>query len=63
MEALLSAEELSGVLGIARNQIYRLTRRDEIPYFKAGKYYRYSASEVKAALHKGPILGGDNGEE
>ena len=50
MERLLNAWELAEVLNIPKSQVYRLTRRGEIPVIREGKHYRYDVHEVIMSL-------------
>ena len=50
MEALLKADELAQVLNIPKSQVYRLTRRGEIPVIRAGRHYRYDVHDVIKSL-------------
>ncbi len=59
MKRLLDAQELAEVLSIPRGQVYRLTRRGDIPVVAAGWHYRYDLEEVIAAL-KRPAKGEDD---
>ena len=44
---LLTAEQLAARWQVPPSQIYRLTRREEIPTVKLGRYYRYSLDAVE----------------
>lgn len=51
-KVLVNAVELAEILSIPRSQVYRLSRRGEIPVVVAGHHYRYDPEEVIAALRK-----------
>lgn len=50
---LISAEELSAVLGVPVTSIYRWTRQGDLPHYSpGGRQYRYSVDEVLAAIRQ-----------
>jgi len=55
----LNAEELAQRLGLAKSQIYRMTKRREIPVLRAGKHFRYDLEEVIEALRRKPVNQGE----
>lgn len=52
LRTLCTADELAQILGIARSQVYRLSRRGDIPVVVAGHHYRYDPEEVIATLKR-----------
>ena len=55
MEKLLEIRELATLLGVPVTWIYDRTRRnhpDPLPYYKLGKYLRFSEAEVRIYLNK-----------
>ena len=49
-EALVSVDELAELLGVHKSWIYARTRTGEIPFYRLGKYRRFSLSEVQSWL-------------
>lgn len=50
---MISAQELSGILGLSVDTVWRYTREKRIPYIEIGpRQYRYIEAEVLSALAK-----------
>jgi excisionase family DNA binding protein len=45
---LLTAAQLAERWQVPKAHVYALTRRDEIPHVKPGKYYRYRLDQIEA---------------
>jgi len=52
IEPLLSSTEVGRILGIHPKVVERMVKRGELPGFKVGKFYRYSAAAIKAWIEK-----------
>lgn len=54
-EELLTINELANILKVPKGWIYQRTRERSpsgLPFFKIGKYLRFSLSDVQAWLHE-----------
>lgn len=49
---LLSSEELASILKVHKATITRMVLRKEIPYYKAGRAYRFILSEVLESIRR-----------
>jgi excisionase family DNA binding protein len=47
---LISVKELASILSVPVSWIYQRTRTGEIPFYKIGKYCRFSETEIWAWL-------------
>lgn len=50
--SLLSSEELASILKVHKATITRMVLRKEIPYYKAGRAYRFILSEVLESIRR-----------
>jgi excisionase family DNA binding protein len=48
MSRLLTADDLAARWQVPKSQIYRLTRENQIPAVRLGKYYRYRVDAIEA---------------
>ncbi|MBU1672184.1 MAG: helix-turn-helix domain-containing protein [Actinobacteria bacterium] len=53
LEAYVDAMEAARILGVSRQRIWRMARRDQVPYIKMGRSYRFRISELIEALKRG----------
>lgn len=44
---ILTAAQVSELLGVSRETVYRLTRTNKIPYFKIGTALRFSEKSIE----------------
>lgn len=51
-EPLLMAEEVSQLLRVPVEHVYRLARRKELPSVRLGRYVRFTAEGVNAYIKK-----------
>jgi excisionase family DNA binding protein len=52
-QALISAKQASGALGITLSTLYRWTRLCGAPYYRAGRTLRFDLSELRAWMRSG----------
>jgi hypothetical protein len=45
--ALLTADQVATRWQVPKAQVYRLTREEQLPTIKLGKYYRYSLGAIE----------------
>lgn len=50
---LLTAEQLAERWQVPKSQVYRLTRRGDIPVVELGAYYRYRIEDIEAFEKEG----------
>ena len=59
---LVTAQELSEVINVKISWVRGKARKGEIPYYKAGKYYRFDVDEVLESManknggHEGEVV-------
>jgi excisionase family DNA binding protein len=51
-ERLVDAPTLAAITNLTVATVYRLTRQHDLPAYVFGRQYRYSVSEVLAAIRK-----------
>lgn len=56
---LLTAKDIEQVLGISRTSVYRMINRNELPYVKIGKLYKFPKSELIKYLNQDSLNTGD----
>jgi len=49
-EALLTADEVAGLLGVTKSWVYEQSRRGRIPTISLGRYRRYRRQSIDAWL-------------
>lgn len=47
MESLIGINEVSDMLGVTRDYVYKLVQKNEITYYKVGRYLKFKPSEVE----------------
>lgn len=47
-DVLMTAEDLAARWQVPKGHVYSLTRRDEIPTVRVGRYYRYRLDAIEA---------------
>lgn len=52
MTPLISSAQLAAKLGVSRQQVWNLSARDAVPFYKVGRSQKYDLDEVLKVLKK-----------